>query len=301
MANDNTTVDDDINPLLGDLPVAEPAEVYSDDELDRLTDEERTALTEDDAPPEMGADTAQEEQSAAEAEPAPAAAMPDTSEIEQRIAALTAQRDEQRATKFADIQARYDDGAITSDEMAAELAEASRELDALAQEIGTLNGQATAVQSAADAQWEAACQQWTAANPAFTAPEHLENFNAEVFAVTSDARFASMSFDQQLELAARRYAATPMGAALAAATPDTSARPPAATAKAAAPQRQPDPLAPKPAPTLSHVPAETIDPAMSNVAALAARLDREDDPEVREYIMGQIPGHLLDQVLSYGG
>ena len=273
------TVDDDL--LAADKAAIEAEEVttYDEADLERLTDAEREALTggdEDSDETEAEAQPEQQPEQDAPAEP--------TVTADHYKAAL-----ETGNTGLADhlrsLQDKYDDGEISREELDAAIAESLQQ--------ATARTQQTAIQAAEDARWADACRTYVAANPQLIAPEHRDGFNAEVYAVTSDPRFSNLSFEKQLDLAAKRYALTPEGAALA-----TTAQEPQPSHK---PARQPAPLASKPVPTLADIPAETIDPNLSNVAALAARIDREDDPEARERILASMPEHLRDQVLSYGG
>lgn len=297
MANpQDTTVDDELLAKI-DQTDDEPTDGYSEEELERLTDAERAALlgeddeTADDDPAAQQAPVAP----APEPDPAPTpAAATDLAEIEGQIAALTAQQAEKDAALTA-LRGAYDDGEITADEFDRQQKALAAEVAKIAREAGALEGKVAGQREADDRAWVNACRSFLSQNPAFQDPAHSAGLNAEVEAVTADPRFAALSFDQQLTLAAQRYALTVPDAG-----PSVGASPAPAPAKAPA-GRTPGKLATEPPPTLATVPAETIDPNESNIAALAARLDRTTDPTEKERIMARIPEEMLDQVLAYGG
>lgn len=300
MANtpDDPTVDDDLLAADEAALNEQAPEVYDEADLERLTDAERAALTANyDDEPAAEPEPEPEDAPVPEPEPAavPAAAQPPQAgpDLDAYKAALDAEKASLPAALSA-LQDRYDDGELTREELAAAQAAAVAEV-----------GQRAAIE-ADNKRWADTCRVFVAANPGFLADAHRDGFNAEVEIVTADPRFAALSMDQQLALAAKRYAASVTDAEAAALTLAGAAAPQPAPKAAAAPAATPDgrtpkPLAPQPVPTLHNVPAETIDPNISNVAALAARIDRETDPEARERIMAALPDHLLDQVLSYGG
>lgn len=301
MANpQDTTVDDELLAKI-DQTDDEPTEGYSDEDLERLTDAERAGLLGNDDETADDESRPDDEPAAQQAPVAPApepVAASDLAEIEGQIAALTAKQAE-KDDALAALRSAYDDGEITADEFDRQQKALAAEVAQIAREAGALEGKVAGQREADDRAWTNACRSFLAQNPAFQDPAHSAGLNAEVESVTADPRFAALTFDQQLTLAAQRYALTVPDAGLSV---GASPAPAPAPAPAKAPEgRTPGKLATEPPPTLATVPAETIDPNESNIAALAARLDRTTDPTEKERIMARIPDEMLDQVLAYGG
>ena len=301
----DATVDDEIaaEARAQREPESDPEfpDTYTEEELERMTPAERAALTEGDD------DEAPEDEPEAEPDPEPAVEPEpvDTERLGTLDASLAdfARRDQEARAKLAALEDRWGEGEITDEERNTERDAILNEVAGIAAERGRVEGEAQALRAADEAQWANACRTFLAANAAFADPAHYDAFNRQVEAVTADPDFATLPYDRQLEIAARRYTDTPRGAALSlSATPET---PKAEAPKAAAPEpvkpKKPDPIAADPVPTLASLPADTIDPNASNVAALAARLDREDDPLMREKIMASLPEDLQERLLSYNG
>lgn len=299
----DTTVDDELDAIdRAAQPEPDDTFDYDEDALASLTDEERAAFLED---AEDEADEAEDEADEADE----AGEQPDPEE-EARRAEADRLRGEQAATEQslrakidaltqerASLIDLYDDGELTRDELNAKYAELDKQIGEVERGVYAIEAERTAEQSAEDRAWSASCRSFLEANPDFAKPEHLEAFDREVYAATS--QYPDLTHQQQLEIAAKRLQATPDGASLQLGAGQGAEKAAAPAPKPKAQERKPDRLATEPPRTLGDVPSETIDPNESNVATIAARLDRAG-PEEAERIMRSLPEHLRDQVLQYG-
>lgn len=208
-------------------------------------------------------------------DPAPAA---DLNEIFQ-IPKDAKTRLEQIETEIAAAEEKWDAGDIgdtefkrSIKELNAERAQISARIEAA--QVYATRSQAEA-QAADDRRWKAAVDGFKAANGELWKDEHRPRFNEHVKAVTADPRYASMTFDQQLRLAANFYVSE--RAALDLPAPKLGKAAPAPAPKPGAGRRPPLPQ------TLAHLPAaemtETGNSRFSHIEAMEAAGDVEGAEE----------------------
>lgn len=181
------------------------------------------------------------------------------------------------------IEAKWDAGDIGD----AEFKRAIKDLNAERGQIGARIEAArvyahqaqTSEAAAEDRRWKESVATFKAGNPDLWKDEHRARFNEHVKAVTSDSRYASMSFDQQLRLAANSYISERTALDLPAPKLGKAAQPAGLAAKAD--RRPPLPQ------TLARLPAAEANETDSRFAHIE-RMEAEGDVDGAEAAVARL-------------
>lgn len=179
---------------------------------------------------------------------------------------------------MAEVEKQWDAGDIgdaefkrRTKELAAEAADLSARIQANNLVIAQRQREQ---QEAEDLAWRGAVEGFKKANPALWADNHRPRFNEHVKAVTADARYQALPFEQQLRLAANFYSSEL--AALGQDAPAIAAPKPAKAAAKTVPARPPLP------PTLGGRPAAAINAGTDSPFAHIEALERKGDVDGAE-------------------
>lgn len=261
-------------------PEGKPSIVYEEFKRevpsnDLLNEAEIAALADDGTAPDMIDDDADTLQG--DVDPAPAQTTVETTQtapVPEFMTVDWAAKLAETDAKLADLNAKLSDGEIGDDEFTTSVL-------ALADERGDLRAGAKQAEEYAAQQEATASAQWRDAIKGFKATHahlfdeaHFDKFNVDVQGVTGDARFAHLSFEQQLAKAAQDYALRTGNPALAAPVKATR---PAATPAPQPAAKQAQAAQPTPVPTLARVPnTASVEPDGSRFAAIDARISERN-------------------------